>query len=128
MGSILAIDHLIRCTHPPWHALITIGSPGGVDIPALPGIAYLDRLEALHDREAGKWLDIWAPGDPIATATLAGVAIPGISSVAGLESVGYPCDSVEIDTGTHPMFSHTSYWHHPTLHRLALALASQGDP
>ena len=126
MGSILAIDHMIRCGKPPWHALVTIGSPGGVDIPALPGDSYRDRIEALKGRDAGIWLDLWAPGDPIATATIAGVSIPGIASVAGLQSAGYPCDSVEVDTGTHPMTSHTAYWHHPTLHRLVLALASQG--
>ena len=127
MGSILAIDHLIRCHEPPWHALVTIGSPGGVDIPALPGIAYRDRIDMLKGRDAGIWLDLWAPGDPIATATIAGVSVPGITSVAGLQSAGYPCDSVEIDTGTHPMTSHTTYWQHPTLHRLVLALASQGE-
>ena len=131
LGSVLMVDVAAELHRRGrgllWHHIFTFGSPLGVDVPALPGIAYRDRLgpaRAILGDRAALWVDGYNVGDPFGTGALFGAQLA--DGTQGLQSFGYPCESVHVDLGNHPVEGHTGFWKHQQVAQLALGLALGG--
>lgn len=118
LGSVVALDVVaLTLSNPLPHALVTMGSPLGIDSPAL-SFRWRAQWSSIL---SGRWLDVWSDADPIVTGRLCGVPI--VQGCDGLQSAGYPCHSRQVDIGQTPA-AHTAYWDSPQVAAWILELAS----
>lgn len=142
LGSVVAIDYLTALLQqgafnkPPqcWpvHALLTIGSPLGIDVP-LAGVkaGFLDRNEALLDLEGlpgFRWTNIFDRDDPVVTGSIFDKPYgePHLSAFEGYQKLNVL--DFEVDAGI-CVVGHIGYWRHSVVaqHLYDLLFPLHGD-
>jgi hypothetical protein len=124
LGSVIAVDVLTDFAREgllqgprsgwPVRALVTVGSPLGIDVPLVPGNAYRDRAPLLARQVVGDrmpWANYIDPDDPVADGSLWGDAPRDtLSRFPGYR--GFGATDALLGTGG-VLASHVSYWGHP---------------
>lgn len=125
MGTVVGHDLLALSPSLDVGAFVTMGSPLGIDCKwidfswrATPARRWWPR--------AVPWVDLWDAGDPIHTGKIGALEV--VKGAQGLRSVGYPCESRQVDVGCDPYTAHTGYWESTQAAALVLDLATRGAP
>lgn len=122
LGSVVCLDTLALLHDLDVHALVTLGSPLGIDARAVSFI-WRAGLARRWWPSGRRWLDLWDASDPIHTGNLG--ALDVVQGAMGLRSAGYPCESQRVDVGCDPYTSHVGYWQSTQVAAAVLDLATE---